>query len=246
VAEANAISNVEFVHIHSTDFKLPEKVDVIVHEQIGDYLFDENMVANVCDLRDRLLKPGGRVLPSRFKWYCEPVMLRDSRRVPFAWEMSAHGYDYACLREDRPDQPEYLRVASCDDNVVYRFLGPPEPSLEVDLMTIPGDAGLPRKLSIQREITQSGRLDALVVFFEVEADSDLKLTSSPLDDGRAPHWGYRILRTDTEELLAGDRVSIELEVGRWADPDTWEWAVKVGQPDQLMETDTPEEPRLPA
>jgi protein arginine N-methyltransferase 1 len=39
---------------------------VILHEQMGDYLFDEAMVTNVCDLRDRLLKRGGLILPSCF------------------------------------------------------------------------------------------------------------------------------------------------------------------------------------
>ena len=64
LAQANRIERVDFIATHSTEFSLSERVDVIVHEQMGDCLFDEAMVANVCDLRDRLLKPDGLILPS--------------------------------------------------------------------------------------------------------------------------------------------------------------------------------------
>ena len=97
LAAHNRVRNIDFIATHSQDFRLDERVDVIVHEQMGDWLFDEAMVANITDLRDRLLKPGGRILPSRFEFYCEPVKLRDRSQVPFIWELEVHGYDYSCL-----------------------------------------------------------------------------------------------------------------------------------------------------
>ncbi|WP_221032691.1 methyltransferase domain-containing protein [Actomonas aquatica] len=227
VAAANGIERVEWVAQHSTDFKLEEKVDLIVHEQMGDYLFDESMVTNVCDLRDRLLKPGGRILPSRFAWFCEPVMLHPERRVPMVWEINSHGYDYSCLRAEKPDEREYYRWASCDLGVVDRFVGTPEPALRLDLETIAGVMALPRTLLLQRPVAEAGQIDGLAVYFEVEADGGLRLSSGPRDLGRAPHWAYRILRTDTMLVQAGDVVMIELEVGRWENPDSWEWSVWV-------------------
>src|SRR5688572_4899000 len=102
LAAANEIENVEFIATHSTEFRVDEPVDVILHEQMGDCLFDEAMVANVTDLRDRVLKPGGLILPGVFEFYCEPIKVRDGRLVPFLWEMNVHGYDYACLERHRP------------------------------------------------------------------------------------------------------------------------------------------------
>lgn len=228
VAAANGLDQINFVSTHSTDFKLPEPVDVIVHEQMGDFLFDEGMVSNVCDLRDRLLKPGGRILPSRFAWFCEPVMLREDRRVPFLWEMNVHGYDYACLAEEQPNEPEYFRHASCDLQLVERFLGAAEPTLRFDLETMTGVAELPRELTVTRTVMADGLLDAVAVFFEVEAaEGALRLSSSPLDAGRAPHWAYRLLRVRQRRVAAGDVIAVELTVGRWEDPDSWEWSVAV-------------------
>ncbi len=222
LAAHNGIERVNFVAVHSSEFHLDEPVDVILHEQMGDYLFDEAMVANVCDLRDRLLKPGGLILPSRFEWYCEPVQLHESRRVPFIWQMPVRDYDYSCLRSQRPDEPEYYRLASCDLGLVERFLGEPVPTLTFDLHTVQeGDLG--SEVLIRREVTQAGTLDGLVVYFGLKLDDDLSLSSSPCDPGRATHWGFRILRTDTEAVEAGDVIAIVLKVGRWSDPDSWEW-----------------------
>ncbi len=232
VAAANGVSGVEFVATHSTDFKLDAPVDVIVHEQMGDFLFDESMVANVCDLRDRLLRPGGRILPSRFGWFCEPVMLREERRVPFLWEIHSHGYDYGCMEAERPDEAEYYRWASCDLGVVERFVGAPEPALRVDLETIAGVAALPRSLVLRRDVTEAGRVDGLAVYFEVEGPAGRRLSSSPRDAGRAPHWAYRILRTDTILVAVGDVLVVELEVGRWENPDSWEWSVYIEEAEE--------------
>jgi type I protein arginine methyltransferase len=227
VAAFNGVERVEFVAGHSEIFTLEDKVDVIVHEQMGDYLFDEDMVANVCDLRDRLLRPGGRIVPSQFEWYCEPVTVRANRRVPFIWEIKVPGYDYGCLRSQRPDEPEYFRQASSDLALVEAFLGEPYPAIEIDLHTLDATEGLPREVTIRRPVVRAGRLDGLAVYFQVTGGGDLKLSSSPLDAARAPHWGYRILRTDTEELAVGDVVTAKLRVDRWAEVNTWDWAVTV-------------------
>ena len=93
LAAHNRLENVEFISTHSKDLKLDAPVDVILHEQMGDYLFDEDMVTNITDLRDRLLKPGGLILPSRFELFCEPVKVRDTRFVPYLWDLNVHGID---------------------------------------------------------------------------------------------------------------------------------------------------------
>lgn len=223
LAEANHLPNVEFVPVHSTAFKLEEKVDVIVHEQMGDGLFDEEMVANVTDLRDRLLKPGGRILPAQFELYCEPVTLNDARRVPFLWEMNVHGYDYACMERHRPQEPAYYLRASSDPSLVDHFLGEPHPVLAIDLHTL-HSADLPLELRFRRKVINAGRLDGYVVFFKAKVDADLSLGSGPLDPGRAPHWGFRLLRTDHDEFALGDEIEVRLTVGRWPDLDSWRWS----------------------
>jgi protein arginine N-methyltransferase 1 len=223
LAAANGIQNVEFIATHSAEFTTEEPVDVILHEQMGDCLFDEAMVANVCDLRDRLLKPGGRILPSCFDLFSEPIKLGDARHVPFIWELNVHGYDYSSLGRQRPQEPDYYHLRSSDPTFVEHFLGEPQPVLSFDLHTIK-EADLPSELTFSRTVVNAGRLDGLAVYFRARVDGDLSLSSAPKDPGRAPHWGFRILRLDRSDYAVGDVIDVRLTVGRWTDLDSWRWS----------------------
>jgi protein arginine N-methyltransferase 1 len=231
LAVHNRINNVEFVATHSRDFKPNERVDLILHEQMGDFLFDEAMVPNVIDLRERLLKPGGRILPSRFEFFCEPVKVKDDRHIPFIWELNVHGYDYSCLERSRPQETQYYQHASCDLGVLEHFLGEPAPALTLDLQTLQ-EADLPEEIHLSRTVENAGRLDGFAVYFRTLVDDDLVLSSSPLDPGRAPHWGFRILRTDAATFARGDVIEFTLTVEQWSKPNTWRWrAQKAPGPD---------------
>ncbi|HVU17114.1 MAG TPA: methyltransferase domain-containing protein [Candidatus Didemnitutus sp.] len=226
LAADNGVRNVDFVASHSREFHTDEKLDVILQEQMGDFLFDESMVANVVDLRDRVLKPGGTILPARFEFFCEPVQLREGRRVPFIWELVVHGYRYAALAKQRPADPSYYRHALSDPAPIERFLATPEPMLTLDLNTVIED-DLPCDLSSERVVAEAGHLDGFAVFFRAHVDDDLVLSTDPLDPARAAHWGVRILRVDDCNVARGDTIHFNLRVGRWSDPDTWRWEHQV-------------------
>lgn len=223
LAKANRIENVEFIATHSMDFTVEEPVDVILHEQMGDCLFDEAMVANVTDLRNRLLKPGGLILPGRFEFYCEPIKINDARLVPFIWELNVQGYDYSCLERNRPQEPGYYHLVSSDLGLVDHFLGEPEPVLTIDLQTL-DEADMPHEITFTRTVVNAGRLDGYAVYFRARVDCDLSISSGPLDRRRAPHWGFRILRTGRDDFAAGDEIEVRLTVGRWPELDSWRWS----------------------
>ncbi|MCF7688931.1 MAG: 50S ribosomal protein L11 methyltransferase [Cephaloticoccus sp.] len=222
LAAANQIKNVEFVATHSTAFQTDEPVDVILHEQMGDCLFDEDMVANVTNLRDRLLKPNGLILPSRFEFFCEPVKINNARLVPFIWELDVCGYDYSSLEYHRPQDPYYYHLVSSDLNLVEHFLARPEPVLTLDLHTI-NATDLPPQITFTRTVVNAGRLDGYAVFFRARVDHDLTLSSDPTDIRRAPHWGFRILRCERDDYAVGDEIIVTLTVGQWPNLDTWRW-----------------------
>ncbi len=223
LAAANRLERVTFVSGHSSKFTLPEPVDVILHEQMGDCLFDEAMIPNICDLRDRLLKPGGRILPACFEFFCEPVQLNTTRHVPFIWNLNIEGYDFSALEHHRPQEPNYYNLTGNDAALVDHFLGEAAPALTFDLHTV-DQASLPRDLRFQRVVTNPGRIDGLAVYFRTTVDDDLHLSSAPHDPGRAPHWGFRILRTEPADYARGEVIDVGLTVGRWDDLESWRWS----------------------
>ena len=100
IGDHNGFTNIEYVRSHSREFDPPGGVDVIVHEQIGDELFEENIIENLVELRDRVLKPGGRILPSRFGLFLEPIQVKDDYSVPFIWQLDVHDIRFGFLRDD--------------------------------------------------------------------------------------------------------------------------------------------------
>jgi len=151
LAAANRIENVEFLAKPQHGIHDDKPVDVILHEQMGDCLFDEAMVANVADLRDRLLKPGGLILPSRFELYCEPIKVNDARLVRSFGNSTCMATSTPCLEESRPQAPGYYHLASSDLDLVEHFLGEPAPVLSIDLHTL-HEADLPHEITFTRRV----------------------------------------------------------------------------------------------
>lgn len=254
IALRNGLRNVEFVVGSGKEFVLPlprsvpadphqvvpdmkvhqglikkSKVDVILHEQMGDCLFDEDMVANITDLRDRILKPGGVILPSCYDLFVEPVQLDSSRNVPFIWQLNdVHGYDYSCLAS--PELREkyqvdtnrgYHHVRSSDPSLVSHMLCDPQPILSIDLHTIT-EGSLSRDLCFTKHIRRSGRIDGCAVYFRCR-HGGMTLETAPHAENRASHWGYRILRVEGILAKENEVYDVRLCVGRWADLNSWFW-----------------------
>lgn len=231
VAAANGIHTVEFVRANSRDFQPPEKVDVIVHEQIGDELFDENMIENVTDLRDRILRPGGKVLPARFKLFMEPIELRKEHAVPAVWQQELHGIRFDCLkgrplgpwRNVNPNAAGHSRWIHPLE--VSQMLSEPQAVLEVDLETVERSAA-PKNLRFARTIQRVGRFDGLCIYFGVAFDDQLGFDTSPLS--RKTHWGCLLLSFPLRTCQVGDVMTFDIGIGDIREVSTWDIRVTHG------------------
>jgi len=220
VAIFNKIDNVEFIQIHSKQLTLAAPVDVIVHDQIGNFLLDEDMVENICDLRDRLLKKGGRIIPDTFDLFIEPVKIIDSQHVPLIKDMNIHGIDFSCLQEDVAEE-DYSYLWKSDPATVDYYLCDPQPIYSFNLQTInPGD--IPDALEYSRVVQHAGRLDGFIVYFRCAFDEDIEITTGPFQN-RATSWKYCLLRVETAFYEQGDLLNFELKADDLRFPPTWRW-----------------------
>lgn len=223
LVRANGVSNVEFVPTHSRDFAPELKVDKIIHEQMGVQLFNEDMMENLVDVRDRLLRPGGRIVPNLFELFIDPVQLDDEYWLPFVWERTIHGFDPGLLRNRKDTEAPGYFLHRFRPNDFSHFLSASEPVLTVDVETV-ASPELPQRLSWRREVTRDGRLDGFGMWFIARFDDEIELSTSP--EARNTHWGFTLLRVEAEEIRAGQTVEFELN-GRLEDTDTWTWSHKV-------------------
>jgi len=222
IAEHNEIDNIEFVQANSREFTPPEPVDVVLHEQMGDELFNENMVENLLDLRGRVLAPGGKILPARFQLFVEPVSFHESMRVRRFWnidlpddiDLSGTERSYAAAKFDtgRTDQI-WTRPGS-----VASIMGESAPLLDFDLNTLDSVEALQVDHVVAREAQHDMIVDGLAVWFTAAFDDQTTLTTSPL--APVTSWGNRLFRVD-EEVRAGDARRWHVNLGNIVDPATW-------------------------
>ncbi len=222
IAAYNNIDNIQFVRTNSRDFMPEEKVDVLLHEQIGDDLFNENMIENILDLKRRVLKETGRILPGRFEFFLEPVSIRREYRVPFLWENNVDGVDFGFLKQvheidkfkhggyDRKWlEPGTLNFFLCQPNALYAF----------DLNELKSQADLPKSIWASKKVVHSGELDGFCFYFRVIFDEDINFDTSPLNT--KTHWGNHLFRVESRHFEIGQHISYILKMEDILDIRTW-------------------------
>ena len=220
IAAHNNISCIEFVNTNSKDFTSDEKADIIIHEQIGALLFDENMNENIIDLRDRLLKKGGKILPGKFEVYLVPVKLKKNYTVPFIWEQEIHGIKYDCFDELKSDISAGYGILYTRPENIDCFLSEPEKILFFDMETM-SDKDIQRQFSIKSKITKDSECNGLCFFFDIIFDNENKLSTNPLTS--STHWNIPILRTESMHFKTGDEIKYSFEWKDPADLSTYKW-----------------------
>lgn len=222
LAKNNKIENIEFVNCHSSEFKTKEKVDVIIQEQIGDFLVDEDMIKNVCDLRDRILAPNGKILPARFELYIEPITLVPEHRINFLWEQKLHGIDFSSSKEWLFGNKN--PVNSFSEKTILRpyqassFLTEPESLYSFDLMTVQPDQ-VPVRFSIKKRVVNASTFDGFCIFFNVIFDDEISFRTSPFDP--LTTWHSQIYRVEKFDCEINDIISMDIEIPSQTLVDTW-------------------------
>jgi protein arginine N-methyltransferase 1 len=120
-ARDNGFANrIEFLQGRSSDIDLPERADVIISDLRGVLPLNQDAITTVVDARQRLLAPGGRLIPaSDTLWIAcvETPDLYDDHVKP--WAATAYGFDLGAARDivlNRVTRavvrPEHVRLES--------------------------------------------------------------------------------------------------------------------------------------
>lgn len=80
VARENGVEDrLEVIRGRSQEIRLPERVDVVVSETLGNAVLDEGILDVMADARRRFLKPGGRMVPEEVVMLAAPGRLSPER-----------------------------------------------------------------------------------------------------------------------------------------------------------------------
>ena len=173
VAAANGFQD-RITHVKglSTRVELPERVDVVLADQIGRFGLESGILEYFGDARARFLKSAGVMVPSEIGLVVAPVECPDLFGQVEFWGRTPAGYDF------RPA----LAIAA---NTGYpaRFdpahlLGAPARAISLRLSTVSTAAALSAEVVL--EAARPGTLHGIGGWFEAQLSPGVTLTNSPL------------------------------------------------------------------
>jgi hypothetical protein len=175
--EDNALSELVTLH-HSlaSDLIVEGRADLIISEWLGNFALVEDMLKDVLYVRDRYLKPGGRMLPSHVDVMLAPIddrILYDEEGPGF-WREPIHGLDFSRL-----EKLELAQQKSQKMRIEESFLlAPGQTLVSLDLLTMkPGDEWVEGVLEF--EATRDGTLDGFAGWFTAQLSPGVLLDTGP-------------------------------------------------------------------
>lgn len=206
---ANGLEDrIEVVRSRLDELELPEKVDVVVSEPWGFFLFHERMVEAFVIARDRFLKPGGRMFPGSGHVWLAPFVdaeLHQSRVSDAAfWEQrSFYGVDLSVVAQAASDELFWMPVLG---------RAPPDQLLAsavaraFDFERMPLAELATIELPFEFVMTRSGPVHGLTGWFDVAFEGTTeRVVLSTAPDAAETHWlQLRFVLQDPLTVSTGD------------------------------------------
>jgi protein arginine N-methyltransferase 1 len=195
---ANGVADrVELRRANSLDVTIEPRAEVIVHELLGSDPFVENMLRFIEDARERLLAPGGRLIPYAIDVCCVGFEVDDrpwfdvERAFAELAELERlYGIDFGAYREAIARAAPTVRRRPLGDVGRERFL-PAVLTEETRLFHLdlrPGSSlAVEPRDDLRLRVTRQGKLGAVLVYFRAHLDEETVLSTAP-DAPWTPNW----------------------------------------------------------
>jgi len=194
--EANGLSErITIIEGDSTHIDLPEKADVMVSEIIGNDPLDERIISTTADAVKRHLTPEARLIPNRLKIFTLPVTVPENllnkhvftRQLVRDWQ-GFYGLDFSTYA-DAGSKQTYSTLVNTFDAGKWPFLSKPVMVADIRL-----NKQLTDLIETQNifEISRSGMLSGMLVYFELELSKDRTFSIHPRNTDHNNSWASKL------------------------------------------------------
>jgi SAM-dependent methyltransferase len=197
-----------FVPGHSSEVELPEKVDLVVSETLGNFPYEEHLLENLSDAR-RFLKPRGRMIPEGLRVFAQPLSSARLQNEIDVWSRVGFGLDLGPARELGLNNM-YVKAVRADE-----LLGGPDGAREVDRVDLRKATTSQRSLRGRWELPAGGRAYGFALWWAAELTPGVHLSTGPWDP--PTHWEQIFLPLRAPLLIEpGEALELELRSdSRW-------------------------------
>lgn len=172
ICGANGFQNrVQFIKDLSSHAELPERVDVVLADQIGQFGFEAGLFEYFGDARRRFLKPDGVTIPRHLDLYVCPIEFESMWTHVDFWSSAPAGFDFRPARSLAANTGYPVKFAP------EHLLGVPEVVWSLDPSSYDGR---PLSLRAQLHVTRPGTLHGIGGWFVAQLSPHVTMSNSPL------------------------------------------------------------------
>jgi predicted RNA methylase len=193
---------VEVVQGWSYAWQPPELADVILSETLGYSALDEGFRRTIADARDRMLRPGGRILPASVELLAAPVEAVPDTVDPDYLD-TVENLDFSPFGELYRQLPQRAYVPRESE------LAPVQRLVRLDSRTLTAEGTIPCRTRFA--FSRVGTLAGFALWFDAVLADGVDMSSR--DPQPANHWGQTFLPVPRPmPVVLGELVDLELEM----------------------------------
>lgn len=190
IAQVNKAENIKFIKGRMEDVEMPfKKVDIIISEWMGYFLFFEGMLDSLIYSRKNYLNEGGLLLPNR----CTISIVGYGNQERYAnfikFFENVYGYNMKCMLKDILRE---AHVETCDDAYV---LTKPNVICDLDIMTCELNYSN-FSYDFNLEVIKDSKLTSIVGYFDTFFDLPAEISFSTSPAAIPTHWRQAVFYLD--------------------------------------------------
>lgn len=221
VASQNGVENIHFVYGEGDKVELPVKVDVLVSEWMGAFIFWERMLEPLLIIRDKYLSENGIMIPSRI--FLKGAFVIDEKLFEERsfFKFKPYSVDFS-VAEDWLFHTTTLKHFSQEQVLNYNFdLG------EMDMKTC---REMPTKLTAVVSPREAATIYGFCGWFEAELSPKNNLSTGPFDP--FTHWDQIFFPLPEPFDLIPDK-EVEIVICPYksslSKENVWRWSISDGK-----------------
>jgi len=206
---------VTFIKEWSSNASLPERVDVLITETIGNIGFEEGILGWVIDARKRLLVQGGTIVPQMIELIAVPVESNDDSDYVDGWLQDVYSFDFSAAHIVSANNLHWIKLSP------ESFLSEPARLASVKLATIESEEVRGETSFL---ITRDGQLHGIGGWFSAVLIPGIELSNAMPE--KTPSWTHGYLPLNKPiQVNAGDVLKVKIHAK--SNAAQWDWQVKL-------------------
>ncbi len=204
IAQANQFGDrITVLKGMSTRLDLPERVDVVIADQIGRFGFEAGMLEYFADAKRRFLKPSGRALPSSVSlWVALVEHGAQWKKIDF-WSHRPAGFGFEPARAIAGNTGYPVRLQP------RHLLSDPANAVTLDTLA---HGAQPIVFSEELRVSRAGTLHGIGGWFSAQLSANVEMTNSPLARRRIKRRNVFFPIARPVAVARGDSVAVSFAI----------------------------------